>query len=483
MRISVKKSLLTIAVSSVLASPVVNATNGYFSHGYSTKEKGLAGAGVAFSQDAMAAATNPAGMAFVGARMDIGAALFSPSRSYTVTGAPPMPAGSTVVTATGVCNTPPPPHSPPCTPPFSLLPGSVDSGNDFFLIPHFAYNWQLAEDATVGVSIYGNGGMNTEYKTGGARVPAPTRNGFELNLEDLPGTYGAGTTGVNLEQLFINISYAKKFNDKHALGGSLIVAGQRFSAQGLENFQGFSLDKDNLSGDRSSTAFGMGIKLGYQGEVSDGVRVGVSYQSKISMSEFDEYKGLFAEGGDFDIPSSYSIGVAFDVGTSGVIVADIQQINYSDVAAISNPVSRLTDGSCTDALNASLGAGAPMPASGAGCLGGANGAGFGWDDMTIIKIGYQVDVGDNTWRVGFSHAEQPVPESETMFNILAPAVIENHVTAGLTMRLPGNQEFNIAAMFAPSNSVKGPNPFDGGATQIEIEMSQWEVQAGWAWKY
>ena len=48
MRTLVKKSLLAIAVSGVIASPAVNATNGYFSHGYSTKEKGLAGAGTAF---------------------------------------------------------------------------------------------------------------------------------------------------------------------------------------------------------------------------------------------------------------------------------------------------------------------------------------------------------------------------------------------------------------------------------------------------
>jgi len=85
----VNKSLLAIAVSGILAAPAVNATNGYFAHGYSTKEKGLAGAGTAYSQDAMAAANNPAGMAFVGNRMDIGAALFSPSpRSYKVTGQP-----------------------------------------------------------------------------------------------------------------------------------------------------------------------------------------------------------------------------------------------------------------------------------------------------------------------------------------------------------------------------------------------------------
>jgi len=487
MRKVVNKSLIAIAVSGFLASPAVNATNGYFAHGYSTKEKGLAGAGTAYSQDAMAAATNPAGMAFVGERLDIGAAIFSPSsRGYTVTGAPPVPGdGSLTVFAPAMpptCNFPHP--SGACAPPFSLVPGTVESENDFFLIPHFAYNWQLNTDSTVGISVYGNGGMNSEYKAGSAILPNGNSANPLLPIEELSGTYGAGVAGVNLEQLFFNISYSKKLNDKHALGASLIVAGQRFSAQGLENFGQFSLDPNNLSGNRHSTSFGAGLKLGYQGEVSKGIRVGVAYQSKIGMSEYDEYKGLFAEGGDFSIPSTYNIGVSFDVGSSGIIVADIQQINYSDVAAISNPVSPLTDGQCVNALNTTIANGfTPSPAVGAGCLGGSAGAGFGWDDMTIFKIGYQFDSGDNTYRFGYSHTDQPVAESETLFNILAPAVIENHITAGWTLRMGGNQEINLSGMYAPTSSVKGANPFDGGATQIEIEMSQWEIQAGWAMKY
>lgn len=53
----------------------------------------------------------------------------------------------------------------------------------------------------------------------------------------------------------------------------------------------------------------------------------------------------------------------------------------------------------------------------------------------------------------------------------------------MTMPVGKNQEFNFAAMIAPSSSVKGANPFDGGQTQIELEMEQKEIQVGWAWKY
>lgn len=417
----------------LLASTSVYATNGYFSHGYGTKDKGLAGAGAAYSQDSLAAATNPAGMAFVGERLDLGMQLFNPSpRSYNVSGAPSMMLGS-----------------------FGLPPGQVESENEFFLIPSVGYNWKQSSETMLGISSYGSGGMNSKY-------------------EVAPGTMGVfsdGTAGVNLAQLFVNASVAHKLSSDHAFGASILFAYQRFSAMGMAQFSGFSLDPANLSGNRNSYSKGIGLKLGYQGEVVEGVRLGVSYQSRMHMSQFSEYKGLFAENGDFDIPSTYTVGVAFDVGDSGKLVADVQKINYTEVAAISNPMANLFTGCAPGA-----------PATGAGCLGGSNGGGFGWKDMTIVKIGYEWMVANTIWRVGVSKTDQPIASSEVMFNILAPAVMETHVTFGMTKDMGNNQEFNLSAMYAKANDVTGPNPMDT-VQDITIKMRQMDLQFGWAWKY
>jgi len=79
-------SVLLLAVT----SPAF-ATNGYLSHGYGIKSRGLAGAGIALPQESMIIATNPAGISFLGNRVDVSAALFSPRRNYEVTGAPSAP--------------------------------------------------------------------------------------------------------------------------------------------------------------------------------------------------------------------------------------------------------------------------------------------------------------------------------------------------------------------------------------------------------
>ncbi len=424
------------------------ATNGYFSHGTSVAEKGLAGAGTAFSQDTLAAANNPAGMLWQGGRYDIGVALFGPMREYTAKGGP-----------SNACS----PQS--CT--FSVGDGdqNIDSENEAFLIPQFGYNWVINDDSTIGISVFGNGGMNTEYKGGSASVPDGS-GGFN----QLPGTFGDHRTGVDLAQLFLATTYARKITETSSWGVSGLVAYQRFKATGVANFASFSDDPGNLSDNGYDDSSGFGVRVGIQAEIMSGVRIGAAYQPKIDMDEFDEYSGLFAEDGDFDIPSNFTVGLAFDIGKTGVLVIDVQQINYEDVDSVSNSISPLTDGSCM----AGMGSG-----SGDGCLGGDNGAGFGWEDMTIVKIGYQWKTGtQNTWRIGYSTTDQPIPDDESLFNILAPGVIEEHFTVGYTRQLDDKSSFNFSAMYAPNNSAKGSSPFDP-AQEIEIEMDQYEL----AWTY
>jgi len=80
------------------------------------------------------------------------------------------------------------------------------------------------------------------------------------------------------------------------------------------------------------------------------------------------------------------------------------------------------------------------------------------------------------------HADQPIAESEVLFNILAPAVIEDHVTFGFTRKHGGNSELSLAVMYAFNNDVTGLNPLDPTQT-IMFEMRQWELEFGYSWRF
>jgi len=81
-----KTLMAGLVAAGMVASFGANATNGYFSHGIGMKAKGMAGAGIAYGQDALAAGTNPSNMVLVGSRIDFGIDLFKPVRSTSITG-------------------------------------------------------------------------------------------------------------------------------------------------------------------------------------------------------------------------------------------------------------------------------------------------------------------------------------------------------------------------------------------------------------
>jgi long-chain fatty acid transport protein len=301
------------------------------------------------------------------------------------------------------------------------------------LIPSFGYKRELNNDWAFNLSIYGNGGMNTQYSE---------------------SVFYAGKTGVDLSQMFINSAFAYKFSESTQLGFAPIVAIQTFEAKGVGSFARNSKDASNLSNNDSDTVLGYGARIGIAHQINSNVHLGASYQSEIDFERFKKYDGLFAENGDLDVPSTYNLGVAFD-NDDFTVALDYQVINYSEVASIANPL---------------------MPNLMTAQLGSDNGAGFGWNDMDIIKLGgaFKRSNGD-VFRAGISYGEQPIDSSEVLFNILAPGVQEWHYTAGYEF---GDIEsrYSIAVSYSPSKSVKGKNPFYQSQDQfIEIEMEQYEV--------
>ena len=402
---------------SLTAPLLANATNGYFSHGYGAKSQGMAGVGIALPQDALAAATNPAGTALVGNRYDFGLTVFAPSRSTDIVG---NGAGA----------------------------DASYSGNDTstFLMPDFGYTRQISPDLAVGVAVYGNGGMNTDY----------SQNPY--------ARFGAtGSASVNLEQLFISPSVAYKVNDNHSFGVALNLAYQRFEAKGIGFFSGFSSASGNVSDQGTDSSTGVGVRLGWIGKVTPQQTLGATWATKIS-GKFDKYKGLFADGGSFDIPENYGIGLAFEATPAWTLAADVQTIRYSQVSAVGNSAASLYSGQSQ--------------------LGAAGGPGFGWKDVTVLKLGVSHQLrSDLVLRGGLSFANQPVPQSETFFNVLAPGVITRHVTLGVTWTNPGGGELTGFVAHGLGETVNGSgsisSSFGGGEANVRLKENIVGISYGW----
>ena len=444
------KHLIAVATAAAILAPATaSATAGYFSLAYGAKSRGIAGAATALSQDTYAAATNPAGMAKAVGTNDVGILVFSPIRGAS-------------------------------TPQTGNL--EHGSGSNGFIIPSGGFVRKLNDKMTWGMSIYANGGLNSNYDDS----DNPAANGRN------PFGY-PDRLGVDLAQLIFAPTITYELNKNHTFGASLLVGYQQFKAHGLQGFcglkgdglcDGTNTDPDigtaaankGLTNQGYDSAWGTGLRVGWQGKLSENVSVGAAYSTKIYMAEFDKYDKLFAEQGDFDIPANWSVGIAGKVSPKVTLSADIQRILYSDVKAIAN------DGPLTN--NPSN-----VFPDGNNFLGTDNGLGFGWEDVTVFKIGAIYEHNANfTYRFGYAHNTKAFDDDQLAFNVLAPATIRDHVTAGFTYRPNGkdNQQVTFTFMHAIEESQSGAYPaaFNGGTagrTRLEMYQNAFDFQYSWTY--
>lgn len=464
--------LKTAAIcSGLIAASTASATTGYFTLGYGAKSMGMAGAVVSSPQDTLAAATNPAGMALIGERLDFGLRFFSPykrnGKLYT-----------------------------------SALGASYDvedkSQRNMFIIPNGGFNNRINDRLWFGMSMYGNGGLNTSYdrnlynETAGflgaisppANIP-PDQVPEGTTPNDLfeQGGFGrpiqnVGTLGVDLAQALFAPTLSMNVNERHSIGVSLLIGVQRFSARGLGNFQCFTqtgqsvpagaascaasggafsaTPSDGLTGNGNDWSYGAGVRVGWIGKVHPRFTLGAAVASKVYMTKFDDYDELFAEDGDLDIPANFTLGATFAATPKLDISFDYQRILYEGVNSISNagPV---------------LGPAGPTLPPGGGLLGTDNGLGFGWQDINVYRLAANYRYNSNwTFRAGYSLNDQPIPDDQVLFNTLAPAVIEQHVTVGFTYRPGSNSEWNFAYMHAFQENVSTSQSAFGVPAKIDM---------------
>ena len=419
MKISYKILPLFVALTTTDAF----ATDGYFAHGYGVKSQGMGGVGIALPQDALAAATNPAGMGLIGDRLDFGATWFRPIRESEIVGN----LGGAAVNGTYKANE-----------------------TKDFIIPEFGYNRVINPELSLGVSVYGNGGMNTDYNKA-------------IPLFDGTGTHKAG---IDLIQLFVAPTVAWKISPSNTIGVAVNLAYQRFEAKGLQNFDNsnYTSSVGNVTNNGHDNSYGAGVHIGWIGQLNDAVTLGVTYQTRTYMTKFDKYKGLFAQGGSFDVPSSYGVGLAIKATPQLTLAADVTRINYSEVDSVGNSSSNLFI------------SGNP--------LGANNGPGFGWKDVTAVKVGASYAYDENLiLRAGYNYSSQPICSSETLFNILAPGVVQDHLTLGATWTLPNKSELSFSYLHAFENSVNGSNSipagFGGGNANLKMYQDSLGVAYGW----
>lgn len=371
------------------------------------KVTGMAATTTAYPQDSFVAAYNPAGLAFIDNRVDLGAAWDQTGQYATITG--------------------------------NIVPGvdgsyPGDRTKDTYLA-EFAMRRGLPCNLSAGIALYNRNFVKTTYN-----------QAFPL----------FGTSNLGLEYLneTLAASVAMKLWENHSLGLSVNFQFQRVKNNGLERLDlglppplpGTTVAPGFVTNNNYNWSSGVGVTLGwYSRFFCNRVGLGLAYSPRTKMQKFTRYRGFFANGGEFDLPQRWIAGISWKWIPCSTIAFDVEWVDWAQISALSNPlnaVAGFTDASAR--------------------LGGSNGTGFGFVSQTYYRIGADYKIGKLTLRAGYRYANAPIDRSQTATNILLLDTVKQFATLGATYELDCANELSMFYAFGIKNKIYGQNSIPPG---------------------
>ncbi len=265
-------------------------------------------------------------------------------------------------------------------------------------------------------------------------------SGMGVNVNDVYPTLAGNQPVVTTKQVFrFSPAAAFKLNDALTLGASLNVVNQSLAM----SFVGGGGTQINLP---QNQQFGFGATLGATYKINPKLQAGLTWVTKTDVSDMEYNTSAGTTSFDMDMPASVAFGLAFKPMPGLLVEADIKRIFFSDVmdrVSVTNPQPGMP----------------PVLA-------------FGWDDQTVFSVGVKKDMGPMSISLGYNYGESPIGPEDVNMNLGSTAIVEHHLSVGLTRKFSNKVSGSFAYTHAFENDMTS-NVVGQPANTIQINQNQY----------
>lgn len=267
--------------------------------------------------------------------------------------------------------------------------------------------------------------------------------GMGVNVPDINGPAAGILPVVTTKQVFrFSPAAAFKVNDSLSLGASLNIVNQSL-AMSLPTPAGQVDMPQNMQ-------FGFGATLGATYKINPKLQAGLTYTTKTDVSEMEYNTPTGQTSFDMDMPASLALGLSFKPMPGLQVEFDIKRYAFEDVME-SIPVTNPTTG-FPPALK------------------------FGWEDQTVYAIGVKKDMGKMAVSLGYNYGKSPIGTEDVNMNLGSTAIVESHLSVGLTRKFSDKVSGSFAYTHAFGNDLTSSvAPYN----TIEISQNQYNFNVSY----
>src|SRR5512139_269861 len=302
-----------------------------------------------------------------------------------------------------------------------------ESDSNWYLMPGGAVAFNVNDRLFLGMGLGGIAGMG-------------------VNVPDIAPASG-GQPVVTTKQVFrFSPAAAFKVNQALTLGVSLNIVNQTLamSMPAMTNpgppptFIQVNLPQNGQ--------FGFGATLGATYKINPKLQAGLTYTTKTDIATMEYNTPTGQTSFDMDMPASLALGLSFKPMPGLQVEFDVKRYAFEDVME-SIPVTNPPAG---------------FPAA----------LKFGWEDQTVYAIGVKKDMGKMAVSVGYNYGKSPIGTEDVNMNLGSTAIVESHLSVGLTRKFSDKVSGSFAYTHAFSNDLTS-SVAGQPANKIEIDQNQY----------
>lgn len=254
----------------------------------------------------------------------------------------------------------------------------------------------------------------------------------------------------SLDRVIFAPGVGRRLSNDSVIDVAAVLATQRFNSLGL-GAQVF----DGANGRYVESSVGTGLRLGWSNPLTGSLTFNAAVQSRVDMDEFQGYRGLFFEPGDFDIPATARVGLAYSATDTLTLNFDAQRVMYSDISAVTSEL---------------------LPDSIVALLGDSSSPDFGWSDLTVWRLGLGLRANeDRIYRLDLSTSQQPRPTASALARAIEDEYDDGNITLGLTQRMSDKSWLDVRASYAPSQYLVAIAPVLPDRPDPDQELIEFEL--------
>jgi hypothetical protein len=208
------------------------------------------------------------------------------------------------------------------------------------------------------------------------------------------------------------------------------------------------------------SSYGAGARVDVGNMLGEHLRWDIGLQSRVGMDAFANYRGVFADKGDFDIPASATANVSYALSPDFSLDAGMQRVQYSTIHPFTS---------------------SNLPTRFLALLGDSSSPVFAWRDLNVYSVGWTMR--DKDWgnlQVRYTTRQQPVPTSKLLEDALASATANDMFSFNWSRAIGVRTNVSFSASYASSPYYLLMPTY---LTRADGTASRFEFEALWSTRF